>query len=68
MLLVSRRIGEAVFIYPNNLPEDMTVGELFAGGQVSIEIKEINGNQVRIGIDAPKKLTILRHDAKSTVR
>lgn len=49
MLLVSRRIGEAVFIYPNNLPEDMTVGELFAGGQVSIEIKEIMVTKLELG-------------------
>ena len=69
MLLVSRREGEAVFIYPDEqLPKDMTVAELFAGKQISIEVKEISGNQVRFGINAPKTLTILRNDAKSVTK
>jgi len=69
MLLISRREGEAIFIYPDELlPKDMTVAELFSGNQISLEVKEISGNQVRFGINAPKTLTILRNDAKSVRR
>jgi carbon storage regulator CsrA len=42
----------------------MTVAELFADGQIAIEVLSIKGNQVRIGIHAPDSLTILRDDAK----
>lgn len=69
MLLISRREGEAIFIYPDEqLPQDMTVAELFAGNQISLEVKEISGNQVRFGINAPKTLTILRNEVKNTKR
>lgn len=64
MLNLTRRIGEQVYIYPGDLPENMTVKELFEGGQISIEILGVQGSQVRIGIDAPKNLTILRDDVK----
>jgi global regulator protein family protein len=57
-------VGEQVFIYPDDLPPDMTVAELFAEGQIAIEVREIKGTQVRIGISAPKNLSILRDDAK----
>jgi len=57
-------VAEQVFIYPDDLPADMIVAELFAEGQIAIEVWEIKGTQVRIGIDAPKNLSILRVDAK----
>jgi global regulator protein family protein len=57
-------VGEQVFIYPDDLPADMTVAELFAEGQIAIEVREIKGTQVKIGINAPKNLSILRDDAK----
>ncbi|MFT6910611.1 MAG: carbon storage regulator CsrA [Oleiphilaceae bacterium] len=41
----------------------MTVAELFSDGQISIEVIGIKGNQVRLGIHAPKSLKILRDDA-----
>jgi len=63
MLILTRRIGEQIYIYPEDLPEDMTVKELFEGGQIVIEVLGVKGVQVKIGIDAPKNLTILRDDA-----
>jgi len=63
MLSLTRRPNELIYIYPDDLPPDMTVAELFAGGQIAIEVLSIKGNQVRIGIDAPKSLIILRDDA-----
>jgi len=63
MLLLTRRPNESIYIYPEDLPPDMTVAELFADGQIAIEVLGIKGNQVRLGIDAPSSLTILRDDA-----
>ena len=64
MLLLARWPHEKFYIYPDDLPPDMTVAELFADGQIAIEVLSIKGNQVRIGIHAPDSLTILRDDAK----
>ena len=32
MLVLMRRKGESILIYPGDIPEGMTVAELFAGG------------------------------------
>jgi len=64
MLILTRRIGEKIYIYPDDLPEEMTVKELFEGGQIAIEVLGVKGMQVKIGIDAPKNLTILRDDVE----
>ncbi len=64
MLILTRRPSELIYIYPDDLPPDMTVAELFAGGQIAIEVLSIRGNQVKLGIDAPKRLKVLRDDAK----
>jgi sRNA-binding carbon storage regulator CsrA len=63
MLILTRRTNELIHIYPDDLPPDMTVAELFADGQISIEVLGLKGNQVKLGIHAPKSLTILRDDA-----
>lgn len=46
MLILTRRIQEAVMI----------------GDDVTLTILSIKGNQVRIGIDAPKAVTIWREE------
>jgi len=67
MLVLTRRIGEQLYIYPSDdVPPEMTVAELFAGGQIAIEVIEVKGTQVRLGIDAPKQLKMLRDDANET--
>jgi sRNA-binding carbon storage regulator CsrA len=40
----------------------MTIHDLFQGGPVEIVITEINGNQARVGIDAPSGLKVLREE------
>ena len=46
MLVLTRRLHEVISIYPDDLPPDMTVAELFADGQIAIEVLGITGNQM----------------------
>jgi len=46
MLILSRKINEKVII----------------GDDISVSIIEIRGDQVRIGIDAPKKVKVFRQE------
>lgn len=64
MLLLTRRVKESIYIYPDDLPPDMTVDELFGGEQIVITLQAIKGNQVQIGIEAPQTIRVLRDDAK----
>ncbi len=51
MLVLTRSVGETVYI----------------GDDISIYISEINGGQVKISIDAPSDVPILRAEAKVKV-
>ena len=46
MLILTRRIGETLFI----------------GDDITIKVVSINGNQVRIGIDAPLDVQVMRSE------
>ena len=46
MLALSRKLGESIVI----------------GKDIKISILEIKGNQIKIGIDAPKNVTIYREE------
>ena len=50
MLILTRRVGEA-----------MKLGE-----EISVTVLGVRGNQVRIGIDAPKSVAIQREEIYST--
>jgi carbon storage regulator len=50
MLVLSRKKAEAICI----------------GGQIKITVLEVAGNSVRIGIEAPKSVTVLRHELVET--
>ncbi|HJO06228.1 MAG TPA: carbon storage regulator CsrA [Chloroflexota bacterium] len=52
MLILTRKIGESIVI-----ADDITVTVL-----------EISGERVKIGIDAPRSVTILRHELQEQVR
>jgi carbon storage regulator len=47
MLMITRRAGERIVL---------------GGGEVTIEVVEITGGQVRIGIQAPKSVAIYREE------
>ncbi len=52
MLKLCRRIGERIIIdYPN-------------GAIVEIEVLAVNGKQVKIGLDAPGDVQIIREELK----
>lgn len=60
MLSLTRTEGELIYIYPDDLPPEMTVAELFAGGDITIKIINTKPHQVTVGIEAPKGLRIER--------
>jgi len=50
MLVISRKVDEKITI----------------GDHIKITVVSINGNQVKIGIDAPKNLKVWRDDYKES--
>ncbi len=62
MLVLTRRQGEYVLVYPSNIDSTMTVAELFRDGPIEVHVGCINKNQVRLNIKAPGELTILRNE------
>lgn len=52
MLILSRKIDEKVVI----------------GDDITISIVEIRGDQVRIGIDAPKKVKVFRQEVFDAIK
>jgi carbon storage regulator len=52
MLVLSRRVGEEIVI----------------GGQISVTITAINGDRVRVGIQAPPHVRIDRHEIHERIR
>jgi carbon storage regulator len=52
MLILSRKIDEKIMI----------------GDDISISIIEIRGDQVRIGVDAPKKVKVFRQEVFEAIK
>ena len=52
MLILTRRVGEALVI----------------GDDVKLSLLEIQGNQVRIGIDAPKEVSVHRSEVYDRIQ
>ncbi len=63
MLVLTRRPGEAIRIAPSkSLDPKTTVAELFAAGPIEVFVGNIEGRQVKIGIQADRRLVILRDE------
>ena len=52
MLILTRRVGETLMI----------------GDQVTVTVLGIKGNQVRIGVNAPKDITVHRQEIYERIR
>ena len=48
MLVLNRRVGEKLII----------------GGNIEITVLAIKGNQIRVGIEAPKEISVIREEIK----
>ena len=62
MLSLTRTQGQSILIYPEDIPEGMTVAELFADGPIEIAVIQTRPKQCKIGINAPEDLKILRQE------
>ncbi|MCD4734677.1 MAG: carbon storage regulator CsrA [Bacteroidales bacterium] len=52
MLILTRKIGESIVI----------------GDDIVIKVVETGKNSIRIGIDAPKEITVLRHEVFESIQ
>ncbi len=52
MLILTRRAGESIMV----------------GDEVTVTVLGINGNQIRIGIDAPREITVHRKEVYERIQ
>ncbi len=63
MLSLTRRSEESLLIYPSeDIDQDMTVAELFSTGPIEVRVVQIKGDQARLGVKAPKVLSVMRDE------
>ena len=63
MLILTRRPGQALTIRPErNLDLNTPVAQLFADGPIRVMVAGVIGPQVRLGVAADARLTILRDE------
>lgn len=61
MLVLSRRVGEVLILRPRDeAVAALTIGELFADGPIVISVSAVRGSRVKIAIEAPAALKVLR--------
>lgn len=63
MLVLTRRQGQSILIQPaSQLDPSTTIADLFAQGPIEVAILGIDGKQIKVGIDAPQTLSVLRNE------
>ena len=63
MLVLTRRPGESILIdIPEDLDPNTPVSSLFSGGPIEVRVLSHKASTVRIGIEAPMCLDILRSE------
>ncbi|GAB4188325.1 MAG: hypothetical protein Tsb002_14590 [Wenzhouxiangellaceae bacterium] len=62
MLLLTRRNGEKINLYPATDCLDITLREAFKNGCVTIQVLGAERGQAKIGVAAPQALSILRSE------
>jgi len=64
MLSLTRHENESLFIQlDKNTDPNMTVAELFKDGPIEIRVHDLRKTQIKIGIQAPQELDIVREEA-----
>jgi sRNA-binding carbon storage regulator CsrA len=64
MLVVSRKENESIMIEPlEGIDPSLTLREVFAHGPIRLTLKHVGARRVRIVIQAPSALKIMRSDA-----
>jgi sRNA-binding carbon storage regulator CsrA len=64
MLVVSRKENESITIEPaEGIDPSLTLREAFAQGPIVLTLKHVGARRVRIVIEAPSALKIMRSDA-----
>jgi len=64
MLVVSRKENESITIEPlEGIDPSLTLREVFAHGPIRLTLKHVGARRVRIVIQAPSALKIMRSDA-----
>jgi sRNA-binding carbon storage regulator CsrA len=66
MLVVSRKENESITIEPREgIDPSLTLCEVFAQGPIRLTLKHVGARRVRIVIQAPTALKIMRSDASA---
>jgi sRNA-binding carbon storage regulator CsrA len=65
MLVLTRKSEEGINIFPDTITNSsMTVEELFAEGPIRVIVRLTEKNNIKVGIEAPRGLKILREELK----
>ena len=64
MLSISRKENQSLFMQlAKDVDPNMTVAELFENGPIEIYVHDLRKTQIKIGIQAPQELNIIREEA-----
>ena len=64
MLIVSRRDAESIVIRPaGDIDMSMTLADVFSDGPIEITIFVAGQSRIKMGVQAPRQLSIWRKDA-----